>query len=258
MMVAQLSSELRKLTTTWSWWAIGAAMVLCTTALVAVLLLSGLHLEQSPLDLSSVAAVKAVYSLGAGITYVFTLVAGIVVVTGEYQTGTMAQTLLANPDRRAVYLSKVLAAALSGLVFGAATLAASVGTTAALLATEGLSPHLGESAVAQGLGGTVATLTLWAVIGAGLGALVRNQLVAVVAVVVLSQAVEPMLRIALPGGAADYLPSSIADAASGGTVMSLAMGRSALEQGTALILMLALTAAVALVGAHRFRRYQVT
>ena len=52
-------------------------MVASTTALVAVLVLSGLHLERSPLDLSSAEGATAVYSLGAGLTYVFTLVAGV-------------------------------------------------------------------------------------------------------------------------------------------------------------------------------------
>lgn len=257
-MTAQLGSELRKFTSTWSWWLTGAAMVVSTTALVAVLALSGLHVERSPLDLSSAEGATAVYSLGAGITYVFTLVAGVLVVTTEYQTGTIAQTLLANPRRHQVYLSKILAAAVSGLVFGAVTLGASVGTAALLMVSEGLDPRLGEATVVQGLGGTVATLTLWAVIGAGLGAVVRHQLAAVLAVVVLTQAVEPMLRIALPGRAGDYLPGSIADAASGGTVISMAIGPSELAQGTALVLMLALAAAVALLGARRFHTYQVT
>lgn len=253
----QLDSEIRKVVSTRTWWLIGAAMVLATSALVAVLALAGLNVESSPLDLSTAGGIHALYSISAGMTYVFTVVAGVLIVTSEYSTGTIAQTLLATPRRSVVFVSKVVVAAGSGVVFGVVTTAATVGVSAALVSTEGLSTHLGNSSVLMGLAGTVATLTIWSVIGAGLGALVRNQLVAVVSVVVLTQAVEPMVRMVLPAGAGDYLPGSLADAASGGTVLSLAMGPSELSQGMALASLCAIAALIAALGARRFQTYQI-
>lgn len=253
----QLESEARKALTTRTWWLIGAAMVLATSALVAVLALAGLKVENSPLDLSTAEGIHALYSISAGMTYVFTVVVGVLVVTTEYSTGTIAQTLLATPRRSVVFVAKIAVAAGSGVVFGAVTTAATVGVTASLVSAEGLSTHLGNSTVLTGLAGTVATLTIWSVIGAGLGALVRNQLVAVVAVVVLTQAVEPMVRLVLPAGAGDFLPGSLADTASGGTVLSLAMGPSELSQGMALAALCGIAAVIALLGARRFQTYQI-
>ena len=256
-MRTQLGSEFRKVLSTRTWWLIGVAMVLATSALVAVLALAGLKVENSPLDLSTRDGVQALYSISAAMTYVFTVVAGVLISTTEYSTGTMAQTLLATPRRSVVFAAKTVVAAASGAIFGAVTIATTVGLTAALLKSEELSTHLGDSTVLAGLVGAVATLTLWSVIGAGLGALVRNQLVAVVAVVVMTQAVEPVLRMVLPAGTADYLPGSLAGTASGGTVLSLAMGPSELTQGVALAALAGLTVLIAALGARRFQSYQI-
>lgn len=256
-MMQELLSEFRKSTTTLPWWLLGIGLAVVSVAATSLMVFSGISLDNSPLDLSRVEHVQAVYGTGVSMAYTVALILGVLLVTTEFQTGTIAQTLLATPKRGRVYGAKVLTGALSGVFFGALTLGGTVLVVTLMLGGAGFSGRLGEPDVLGAIAGSVTAVMLWTMIGIGVGALVQHQLVAVMVVIIWTQVVEPILRIVLSGPAVDYLPGTLTDTLAGGTVVSLAIGSGELGQGTALLVLFGGTAVVVLLGMLRFQRYEL-
>jgi hypothetical protein len=96
-------------------------------------------------------------------------------ITGEYRHGTIRPTFLAMPRRNRVLSAKVSASMLIGAGFGlvGGALAAGVGTAA--LRARGIDLELDSGDYALLVSGSGAAGALWAAIGVGVGALVRNQ-----------------------------------------------------------------------------------
>jgi hypothetical protein len=104
----------------------------------------------------------------AGVAGLFALVGGIVGMAGESTHGTITQTLLATPVRERVFAAKVVAAAAVGLFL------AVVSEAVVLLITvpgAGLSVHNARPTLV----GVLIVAPLAAVLGVGLGAIVRGQ-----------------------------------------------------------------------------------
>jgi hypothetical protein len=120
---------------------------------------------------------------GGGGTAVLTLVLGILLVTGELRHGTITQTFLVTPRRPRVVGAKLVAMAITGVVFGVVASAVVLAIALPWLAAKEVSPSLGADVVPVLLGSLAAT-TLFGVIGVGVGALVRNQVLAVVVALV--------------------------------------------------------------------------
>lgn len=121
-----------------------------------------------------IAHVLAVTGTGALVV----LVVGIMISAGEYRHGTVADTFLTTPGRGPVIAVKLLVAAALGVAVGAVSALASVGIAAVLYPVEGATFPLGDGDVWLTLGGALVYTGLFAVIGVGLGALVRNQVLA--------------------------------------------------------------------------------
>lgn len=251
-----LGSELKKITSTPVWWMIGAAMVVFSTGLGALVLLGSLNAPDANLTPDSAESLGAIYSIPAALALVFTLVLGVLTVTSEYQSGTIGQTMLAGPKRIWTFAAKVLAAATISAGFAVASLVSVVAVSSVILAGNNMDLMLSDPEVLTRLGGATAVLVIWAVIGTGLGALLRNQLIAVVTVLLLTQAVEPLLRV-FAGDTGRFLPGAVADHATGGTLITMAMGQEAQSQGASLAIFALYAVVVLGVGAYCFRRYEV-
>ena len=134
----------------------------------------------------------------SGFAQVFALLLGIISVTAEFRHGTVTPSLLVVPDRVKLTLAKLGACLLVGLVLGlvATGLAALIG--ALILDARGVANTLSNSDVAKMvIGGTIAT-ALYAALGVGVGAIVRNQVGAVVGSLVYLFVLENLLTIAKP------------------------------------------------------------
>jgi ABC-2 type transport system permease protein len=134
----------------------------------------------------------------SGFAQVFALLLGIISVTAEFRHGTVTPSLLVVPDRVKLTLAKLGACLLVGLVLGlvATGLAALIG--ALILDARGVANTLSNSDVTKMvIGGTVAT-ALYAALGVGVGAIVRNQVGAVVGSLVYLFVLENLLTIAKP------------------------------------------------------------
>jgi ABC-2 type transport system permease protein len=137
----------------------------------------------------------------------------VVVGAGEYRHGTIAWTLLVTPRRLRAVSAQTLACAVAG---------AAIGLTAFVLATAVAIPWLSAkdaplppvSELLELVAGVVAYAGLAAALGAGLGALLRNQVAAVVIVLVALFVVDPTLA-ALDESVAGFTLSGLGAAING-------------------------------------------
>jgi ABC-2 type transport system permease protein len=108
------------------------------------------------------------------------LVLGILGMAGELRHGTATPTFLVTPARGRVVAAKLVAAALAGLAM--ALVAATVVLAIALpwLPAKGVHATVADSDLGARVAGLAAAVALSAVLGAGLGALLRNQFAAVI------------------------------------------------------------------------------
>jgi len=129
---------------------------------------------------------------------VFSALAGIMLVTSEYRFGTMRPTFLFNPNRSRLFASKAFAGLLAGLVFG--VIAEGLTFAIGLAILEGRHVHiaLSGSNMTMLIVGSVVSTALWGIIGVGLGAIIRNQVGAVIALLAFGFVVENLVFGLLP------------------------------------------------------------
>lgn len=182
---------------------------------------------------------------------IFAVIVGARTFTDEYRHSTIAHTYIADPKRTASTLTKGGAAALSGLLVGAVALAALVLVAVVMAASSGGEIVFHGSDVVPGAG-LLAGMALWAVIGAGFGAIVRNQ-VAVVAAGLIWILMLENLGAGLLEEAGRYLP--------GQAVHAMAQTRDAIDllsAGPATVLMTAYAALFITAGLAVTKRRDVT
>jgi ABC-2 type transport system permease protein len=179
-----IGAELLKIRTTRTFWGLTAGAV-GLVLLIVVLSLSlddSLNTETNVHDLLSV----------AGFSGLLALVLGVVVGAGEYRHGTIAWTLLVMPRRLRAVSAQVLACGLAGIVIGLTAFALATAVAIPWLSAKD-APLPPVSELLELVAGVVAYAGLAAALGAGLGALLRNQVAGVVIVLVGLFVVDPTL-----------------------------------------------------------------
>jgi ABC-2 type transport system permease protein len=127
----------------------------------------------------------------------FILVLAVIGITGEWRHRTITSSLLAAPDRLRFLAAKTIAFAVAGVVLSLLiSLTIAIAGFAILSARDLPTPALGELVEQFARNALVAGLL--GAFGVGIGALVRNQVVAIVGVLVLGFAVEPALVALAP------------------------------------------------------------
>src|SRR5438874_5855075 len=176
-MKAQLRSELYKLRSTWTVASVVAAMLGLVTLAV---LLHGFGLSAS--RLTSLPDQRGVFTdVGVNLGALFAGLLGALSITGEIRSGTIRPTLLVTPRRGLVIAAKAVTALAAGFVAGVISAGAAAGAGSAALASRGLTIQLGAGDYAQLILGGGAAAAMWALIGLGLGAVIRAQVPAIVA-----------------------------------------------------------------------------
>jgi len=207
MRAAKYRAEIIKLWgTPTSWWL--AALAVVTVVVPIVLTLIFTHIRSG-------ADVRSLLSF-AGTAGLAMLVLGIVAAAGEYRHRTIVATALISPRRVDTLLAQVAAYATAGLAVGliSALLAAAIALPS--LAYESPSTGVSAAALITLFVGTIAYTALSAVIGVGLGALVRNQVAAVAILMLYFSIGSYVVAIALPA-ISKFDPTAIGIAMSGGT-----------------------------------------
>ena len=165
-MPPQIRTEFRKLTTIRSPWLLLAAGPVIVVAGITGLVLSGANLHDPAVQGRALAHV--------GLAAVFTLIFGILAVAGEYRHGTITDTFLSFPRRGRVIAAKLAVYGLAGAAAGLVSSAVALAATAAWWAAKGGALQLPAASTWQILAGGVAANCAFALIGVGLGALIRN------------------------------------------------------------------------------------
>ena len=191
--------------------------------------------------------ILAVLRGGAGVLILAVLVLGILSVAGEYRHGTIVPTLLASPRRGRFVAAKLGSQAILGAVLALAVSIVGLVAGTTYLASRDVSIDLLAGDVLLTVSAVTFVVALYGVIGAAVGALVKNQTAAVAGALIWVFTVEnaiplvlrnPGLKRWLPGGLADRLLEAAEPAAGMGNVwLALVMftGVAALLAGAAFI-----------------------
>jgi hypothetical protein len=180
-----VSAELLKLRTTRTAFGFLVAIVLLTLAIDAASFATGTFNTED--DIESALS-------GASVAAILLLILGIVGTTGEYRHGTITSSLLGTPERRRLVVAKLLAYLIAGAVLGAAAIAVTFAIGVPWLSARdaplelfGLGDYLGLAAR------NTVLAALSGAIGVGIGAIVRNQVAAVVGALVYLFVLEPVV-----------------------------------------------------------------
>jgi ABC-2 type transport system permease protein len=186
-MSSLVSAEFLKLRTTRTAYGFLAAIVLLTLAVVAA--------NSANVDLRAKEDLEEALS-GAGIAAALLLVLGIVATTGEHRHGTITSSLLASPDRRRLVGAKVIAYLLTGALLGIAAVLATFAVAVPWLSARDAPLDLLDAGDYLGLFVEgVAVSALSGAVGVGIGAIVRNQVAAVVGTLVYLFVLEPVIGV---------------------------------------------------------------
>jgi ABC-type transport system involved in multi-copper enzyme maturation permease subunit len=186
-MIAQIKAELLKVRSTRTTFGLLLGMI----ALILLFeLLTGLLSNVSAL--STTEDQRQLLSL-ASLAGVFSALAGVLLVTSEYRYGTIRPTILFTPSRSRVLGAKVIAGALAGITFGIAGEALGWALGYAILSGRGITFALNSGDAVQLALGGLGGIALWGAIGTGLGAIVRNQVGAVIALLAWGFVIDPLL-----------------------------------------------------------------
>lgn len=228
-------SEVTKLLTTAIWWILAIVLVVYVGVTAAGLAFvfsasatGALPAANGP-KISGDGLAPLLYSLAASIGYVFPLLIGTLMVTGEFRHETLTPTFLATPRRGLVLAAKAIIGAALGVLYAVLAIIAAVAPAAGLLAGFGLDAGFSSSDTWALLGRIVISFVLWVLVGIGVGALVRNQVAAIVILLAFTQFIEPLARLAssFVDGLYDitkFLPGSAGDALVGASIFTLTAG----------------------------------
>ncbi|MFG2086843.1 hypothetical protein [Spirillospora sp. NPDC048824] len=188
-----LMGEFHKLVTTRLWlWLLLASMAL--TGLYATLLIgfSDDGDTWTP-PLSTAAGQQTLFAVAAGGANTLVAVLGAISITGEFRHRTATATFLATPHRSRIVAAKLITCGITGIGYALACLSVVTAIAIPWLAAKNISLTLTGNGLPATMLGVITDITIFALIGVGVGALVRNQVAAVVALLIYRFVAEPIL-----------------------------------------------------------------
>jgi hypothetical protein len=160
---------------------------------------------------------------GTGMLLVLMLVLGVLIVTTEFRHGTASSTFLASPRRYPVLLAKLGISLLVGILAGLAFVAVNGGLALPIFAgREGDLPATSE--LVSIYSGVVVSMALICAFGFGVGAIVRNQVGAIIAAIAFFFILSPLPEL-LPGSIGEYFPAQALGALHGNAEGDGALGQ---------------------------------
>lgn len=249
-MTRLISAETLKLRSTRAPYAIAlGSLMLITIAATAVAALSSFHHGEHPgRDALST----------AGFAQTAALLLGILTVTNEYRYLTITPALLAAPKRTPLLAAKTVNLGLVGLILGLLAFGGATAIVLPILSSRGIPSQLDTAHLAGIIiGGTLAS-AMFAALGVGIGAIVRNQVAAIVAALGVLYAIEPLLTL-IPGvgdAAQKFGLGGLSAAASGTTAFGTQV--HLLGQAPGALILAGYALAALLVGAALLQRRDIT
>jgi len=186
-MSALLKAELLKLRTTRTFVAL-TAVAIGTSLLIVVLV----TLLSEPTEETVLTDVYA-----SDTSSLFILILAVIGISGEWRHHTITSSLLAAPDRLRFLAAKTLAFAIAGLILSLLISISVAIVGSIILSVRDLPlPDAGDVVAQWARNGLIALLL--GAFGVGIGALIRNQVVAIVALLVIAFVVEPAIVALVP------------------------------------------------------------
>jgi ABC-type transport system involved in multi-copper enzyme maturation permease subunit len=208
-MIDQLASELLKIrsTRTVLWFLLVG---------VALALLGPIAEGVSPTvaDVAKEDTQRLMFAGGASTGVLLATFVGLLLVTGEFRYGTIRPSLLFQPRRRLILAAKLGASALVGVVFAVVCLTVAFGTSLTILSVRDVDLALSGGQLVGIASGVVITSGFSAMLGVTVGALIRNQVGAIIAMAVYSLAIDALLFTTVPS-IGRFLPGQAGNALSG-------------------------------------------
>jgi phage tail protein X len=203
-MIRLVQAEFLKLRTTQVWFWLLLAAVGISALLVIGPIASG--------DVHNGSDVAQMFG-SAALAYVVLFVLGVLGVTTEFRYQTITPTVLQTPSRWALVTAKMITYALTGVAFAVVCLAVQLAIAVPWLSAKNVDYSLGSDGIPHALVGVFVVLALFGIVGLGIGALVRNQIVAVSIGVIFLLVLENIF-LAIPGvkHIYPYLPGGAARA----------------------------------------------
>jgi ABC-2 type transport system permease protein len=184
---ALLQAELIKLRTTRTFLALTGAAV--GTSLLITVLVAVLNEPTQDEVLTDV--------FTSDTSSLFIMILAVIGISGEWRHHTITSSLLAAPDRLRFLTAKLIAFAVAGLLLSIVISIAITIVGLVILSIRDLpTPDAGE--LIEQIGRNALVAALLGAFGVGIGALVRNQVVAVVGLLVVSFALDPVVAALLP------------------------------------------------------------
>jgi ABC-2 type transport system permease protein len=186
-MTRLIHAEALRLATTRTYWLLAAG----TCALIAGAVVLVAAATSFTGGISPARQVLAI----AGIAQTVALIAGTLSVTGEFRHKTITPAVLITPRRTPLLAAKLITLTAAGLAFGLAATGLATAIALPLLASRHIPAGVsGTGTAAIIVGGALAT-ALAAALGVGVGAIIRNQVGATIAVLALLYVAEPLLAL---------------------------------------------------------------
>jgi ABC-2 type transport system permease protein len=199
-MIRLIHAEFIKLRTTQVWfWLLMAVLAICVLVVLGSFLSSG--------SVSSESDVPDVFAATSD-AYIAVFVLGVLGVTTEFRYQTITPTVLVTPSRWTLITAKMIAYALIGVAYALACILIELAMVLPWLATRNISFDLGDPDLRRAIFGLFLVLALFGIVGLGVGALLRNQIVAVTVGVIFLLILQNIL-LAIPGvrHAWPYMPA---------------------------------------------------
>lgn len=191
-MIPQLRAEILKVRSTRT--TLGLVLGMVAIILLFVILTA---LLSSVGEMSQRDRQRSLFSIGS-FAGLFSALAGIMLVTGEYRFGTIRPTYLFTPRRSIVLVAKVAASLVAGFAFALVGEILSVAVGGAILDERGISIGLTHHDYWLLTIGTLIGTALWGGIGVGLGMIVRNQVGAIIGILAWGFVIQNLLFALAP------------------------------------------------------------
>ena len=191
-MTALVRAEWTKLFTTRVW--IGLALGACVMVAGFTVLLTAFagDPESGLPPVGTELYEQLAFATAANVVVLF-IILGIIGMTQEYRHRTATPTFLTTPKRGRVVVAKLLAYALAAVPLALLVLAVNVLVVYVHAGARGAAPELSGDNL-RVLASSGLALVIYAVIGVGIGALLRNQVGAIVGALVYLFVIEPIIR----------------------------------------------------------------
>jgi len=158
---------------------------------------------------------------GASFANIVATILGILIVTNEYRHGTINSTFLVEPARERVLVAKLVVGLLAGAVFAVLAVLAALAVAVPWLAIRGDESLPLDASAVEAIARLVALYALASGLGVGVGAIIQNQVGAIVATFVWFFVAEPIITVVsqlLADGVGDpdpvsrYIPGNVLQA----------------------------------------------